>query len=153
MGQDADISIGYYRGPLDALLIGLENAQLEGALIELDGGAAELEALIDERTAAYPDLVAHNRRARDGVWRLGPIIFMEGAPTMPIENDPVAAVRALLEGHADPEIAFHVTVRDSDGYLLEAHDVGDNVILVSPRLPEASVEAIRTALGENLRPD
>jgi DNA-binding NarL/FixJ family response regulator len=153
MGQDANISIGYYRGPIDALLIGLENSQLKGALIELDGGADELHALIDERTAGYPELIAHNERARNGVWRLGPIMFVDRVPTMPIENDNIAAVRALLETHADPEIAFHVSVRDRDGYLLGAHDVGNNVILVSPRLPETAVEAIRAALGENLRPD
>jgi hypothetical protein len=151
--EDADVELGYYRGPLDALLEGLQNAGLDGALIELDGGAEALEALIDERSAPYPDLVANNKRARDGIWRLGFFRIVDRTEAMPIEGDNIAAVRALLEDHADEEIAFHVNVRDSQGYLLEAHDAGNNVILVSSRLPDSALRAIRAALGPNLRPE
>jgi hypothetical protein len=151
--DDADIELGHYRGPLDTLLEGLQNAGLDGALLELDGGADRLDELIDERTAGYPELAAHNKVAREGEWRLGPIRFGGGEPTIPIEGDNIAAVRALLEDHADEEIAFHVSVRDEQGYLLEAPDAGDNVIFVSSRLPDSAVNAIRAALGPNLTPD
>jgi hypothetical protein len=49
-------------------------------------------------------------------------------------------------------VAFHVNVHDHEGYLIEAPDVGDNVIFVSPRLPQRAVDAIRAALREDLRP-
>jgi catechol 2,3-dioxygenase-like lactoylglutathione lyase family enzyme len=149
--EDATVELGYYRGPLDALLEGIDNAGLLGALIELDGAGAELVALIDERTSAYPDLVRHNERARNGAWRVGPIRFGGGKPTMPLEGDNLASVRALLARMADWDIAFHVAVRDEQGYLIEAPDVGDNVIFVSERLPRKALEAVRAALGSNLR--
>jgi hypothetical protein len=150
--DEATVEIGHYRGGLDALLAGIENAGLEGASIELDGGDAELWALIDECTAPYPNLVAENKRARYGVWRFGPFMFGRGTPVMPIEGDNLARVRALLERKADPDVAFHVNVHDHEGYLIEAPDVGDNVIFVSPRLPQRAVDAIRAALREDLRP-
>jgi hypothetical protein len=71
---------------------------------------------------------------------------------MPIEGDSLARVRELLDSRADPEIAFEVNVRDEEGYLLEAPDVGNNVILVSPRLPERSIDVIRATLGDSLHP-
>jgi DNA-binding NarL/FixJ family response regulator len=149
----ADISLGYYRGPLDAVLVGLQHARLDGAILEVDGSAEELYDLVDARTASRPDLAEANRRARHGRFRLGPIAFgAERLLQLPIEGDNLAQLHALLGRHADPEIAIELLVRDSDGYLIEAYDVGDNDILVSSRLPQASMEALRTALGENLRP-
>jgi hypothetical protein len=56
-------------------------------------------------------------------------------------------------GPNDAEVAIHLAVRDERGCLLEAPDVGDNVIFVSERLPPSALEAIRAALGSNLRPD
>jgi hypothetical protein len=148
----ADISLGYYRGPLDAVLVGMQQAQLDGAILELDGSAKELHELVGARTATRPDLAEPNRPARHGRLRLGPIRFgAERLLRLPIEGDNLAQVRALLDRHADPEIAIELLVRDSDGYLIEAYDVGDNDIWVSSRLPEASIEALRAALGENLR--
>jgi hypothetical protein len=148
----ADISLGYYRGPLDAVLEGVQHAQLEGAILELDGSAEELHELVGARTATRPDLAEPNRRARHGKFRLGPIRFGgERLLQLPIEGDNLAQLRALLDRHADPEIAIELLVRDSDGYLIEAYDVGDNDVLVSSRLPEASIEALRAALGQNLR--
>jgi hypothetical protein len=46
---------------------------------------------------------------------------------------------------------MELRVRHSDGYLIEAPDVGDNEIWISSRLPNASMEALRAALGDNLR--
>jgi DNA-binding NarL/FixJ family response regulator len=149
----ADISLGYYRGPLDAVLVGHQRARLDGAILELDGTAEELHDLVDARTAARPDLAEANRRVRHGRFRLGPIEFGAGRPLrLPIEGDALAQLLELLERHADPEIAIELLVRDSDGYLIEAYDVGDNDIFVSSRLPEASTAALRAALGEHLRP-
>lgn len=67
-------------------------------------------------------------------------------------GDNLAQLRALLEQHADPEIAIELRVVDAEGWLVEAPDVGDNEIWVSTRLPTESIEALRTALSGNLRP-
>src|SRR5689334_7868323 len=122
--EEATVSIGYYRGPLDIVLAAIEAARLEGALIELDGDDPELSELVDERCARYPELVAQNELWRRGRHRIGPFKFYGRDDTtayvMPIEGDNLARVRALLEHRADPEIAFHVAVRDDRGYLIEA---------------------------------
>jgi hypothetical protein len=148
----ADISLGYYRGPLDAVLVGLQRARLEGAILELDGSAEELHDLVAARSAARPDLAEANRSARNGRFRIGPVKFGgERLLRLPIEGDNLAQLHALLARHADAEIAIELVVRDSDDSLIEAYDVGDNDIFVSSRLPEASIAALRAALGENLR--
>jgi hypothetical protein len=151
MPDDAlDFSLGYYQGALDEVLAALQQAHLEGAILELDGSANELHDLVEECTAARPDLGEANHRARVGSFRLGPIKFGGGPCLLPIEGDNLARLRALLERHADPDIAFELRVRDADGYLVDAPDVGDNEIWVSNRLPDESVQAFRAVLGENL---
>jgi hypothetical protein len=131
----------------------MQRAGLDGAILELDGTAEELRRLVEARTEGRPDLAEANRRAGHGRVRFGPIA-LGGGPLklqLPIEGDNLADLRTLLERHADPEIAVELAVRDSDGYLVEAPDVGDNEIWVSDRLPTESVQALRAALGANLR--
>src|SRR5690349_4903046 len=98
--DEATVSIGYYRGPLDAVLAAIEAAPLEGALIELDGEDPELSKLVDECCAGYPELAAENERWRRGRLRIGPFKFYGPDDTtayvMPIEGDNLARVRALL---------------------------------------------------------
>jgi hypothetical protein len=148
-----EIELGYYKGPLERVLAGLEDAQLEGAVLELDGESEELRAFIDERTRARPDLAEANRRSTDPKHRVGPLSFGRNrSRELPIEADTFAALRDMLERHADPEIAIELGVRDDEGHLVEAPDVGDNAIWVSRRLPAHAVEALRAALGEGLRP-
>jgi hypothetical protein len=69
-----------------------------------------------------------------------------------LERDTFAVLRDMLDRRADPEIAIELSVRDDQGYLVEAPDVGDNAIWVSRRLPEHAVDALRAALGDGLRP-
>lgn len=154
MADEAYIELGYFRGPLDRVLAALEVAHFDGALLELDGGeSAELEAFIDEATRDRPELNEAYRRARRNEFRLGPITFRRAHPlVVPIGADNLARLREIAARHADPEIAMHVHVKDGDGYLLEAWDVGDNVILVSNRLPEPTQHALRRTLGKYLTP-
>jgi DNA-binding NarL/FixJ family response regulator len=134
------------------VLAGLEQAQLEGAILELDGDSKELHRFVDERTRDRPDLVEANRRRAKAGFRLGPIAFgWNRYLQLPIEGGTLAALRTLLQTHADPEIAIELSVRDDEGYLVEAPDVGYNEIWVSRRLPQHSVEALRAALGDGLR--
>lgn len=71
---------------------------------------------------------------------------------MQLEPNTFAVLRDMLESHADPEIAIELCVRDGEGYLVEAPDVGYNEIWVSRRLRQDAVEALRAALGDGLRP-
>ena len=135
------------------MLAGLEDARLEGAVLELDGDSEELVAFVEERTRDRPDLAEANRGHTRGRFRLGPIAFGVGRHlVLPIEGDTFAVLRDMLERHAGPEIAIELRVRDEEGYLVEAPDVGDNDIWVSRRLPAHAVEALRAALGDGLRP-
>jgi hypothetical protein len=95
-----------------------------------------------------PALVEANRTAFYGSSRFLFIRFERGPLSLPIEGSNLADLREFLEYHADPEVAMEVRVRD----LVEAPDVGDNEIWVSTRLPDESVQALRAALGDNLRP-
>ena len=54
--DEADIAIGYYRGPLVSLIGGLQDAGLEGSLLGLDGDSRELNSLIEARTVIRRDL-------------------------------------------------------------------------------------------------
>lgn len=152
IADDCEVSLGYYRGPLDAVLAGLERARLDGAVLELDGGADALAEFVDTRTREHPELSEANRRNRGALFRLGPFTIQRGGgPSyLPIEGDNLAELRALAAEHADPLIASELAVTDSEGGLLWAPDVGDMEIFVSERLPEASVNALRAALGDDL---
>ncbi len=135
------------------MLAGLQESRLEGAILELDGESKELLAFVEERTKDRPDLAEANRRRMRRGLRIGPISLGVGRYLeLPIEGDTLAVLREMLERHADPEIAIELNVRDDHGYLVEAPDVGYNEIWVGSRLPEHSVEALRAALGDGLRP-
>lgn len=135
------------------MLAGLGDARFESAILELDGESKELRVFIEERTADRPDLVEANRRRLEPKYRLGPLSFgRDQTRQLPIEPDTFAVLRDMLERHADPEIAIELCVRDDEGYLVEAPDVGDNDLRVSRRLPPDAVEALRAALGDSLRP-
>jgi hypothetical protein len=148
-----EIELGYYKGPLERVLAGLEHAGLEGAVLELDGDSKELHAFVEERTRERPDLAEANRLRMRRRHRIGPIVVRRAwYLELPIEDDTLAVLRDMLERHADPEIAMELGVRDDDGYLVEAPDVGYNEIWVSRRLPEPAADALRAALGDGLRP-
>ena len=135
------------------MLAALEAATLEGAVLELDGNSEELTALAEARTRDLPELAEANRVRHRRRRRVGPIRFGGGwYLQLPIESDTFAVLRDMLDRHADPEIAIELNVRDDEGQLVHAPDVGDNEIWVSRRFPQASLEALRAALGDGLSP-
>ena len=147
------LSLGYFRGPLDDVLAALEDAGLDGAVLELDGSPSnELYDFAEEVTAEDPALRGQNEQARSGRGRIGPV-HLAGPPlVVPIRGDNVRRLRAMGERHAEPEIALNLRVLDDHGTLLYAADVGDNEIWVSRRLHRQAVDAIVATLGERLRP-
>jgi hypothetical protein len=152
--EEAQISIGYYRGPVEDVLSGIHDARLEGAVLELDAlSSDQLYAFIDERTAGRPDLAEQNRAVRHGKFRIGPVTFGPFMHVLPIEGGNVSDLRALM-GRTPIDI-LELNVLLEDRYLVEAPDVGDNEIWVSEDLSPESVTALRAALGdklEHLRP-
>jgi hypothetical protein len=147
-----EVELGYYEGPLERLLAGLQEAGLEGATLEVDGSSEELARFIEERTRDRPDLIEANTRT--GRRFLGGRIVIGGnrGDRLPIEGDTFAVLRDMLERHADIEIAGELTVLDAEGSLVHAPDAGYNEIWVAERLPQRAVDAIRAALGDGLRP-
>jgi hypothetical protein len=150
--EDAlDVRLGYYRGDLDGILRGLDAANLQGAVLELDGSAVQLFDFVEERTQAYPRLLARNRKVRGSIRRWLVFILGGGMLALPIEGDNLHALRVLAREFADPEIAICLSVRDRDGRLLvDAPDIGDSEVWVSSRLPVNATQAIRTALESKL---
>ena len=145
------MSLGYFRGTLDTVLAAIQDAGLEGAVLELDGAPSEeLFDFAEELTADDPDLRTANHHARYGGWRLGPIRFGGGPVYIPVSDENIGRLRAMGDRHAEMEIAFALRVLAGKETLVDAPDVGDNEIWVSRRLSARAVEAIRTALGSGL---
>ena len=146
-----DLSLGYYRGPLDDVLAALHQARFQNAVLELGGDPSdELHAFADELTPDDPYLQEKNRRARYGTRRIGPLVLGVGPLYLPIREETFPRLLEMSDRHAEPEIAIHLRVLDPEGPLVDAPDVGDNEIWVSPRLPKESIEAIRAVLGDRL---
>jgi hypothetical protein len=144
-------SIGYYRGPVDAVLEGIECARIEGALLELDAaGFDDFEGFVDAATSARPDLRERNKRRREGKLRIGPLVI-GGTPAMLVPIEAVAAFRERL-ARGPYVLVMHLAVIDDEGHLVDAPDVGDNEIWVSERLSDDSVRRLRETLGDRLGP-
>ena len=71
---------------------------------------------------------------------------------LPLAGGNLGRLRLLAESHAAPEIAFHLAVYRGDEVLLWARDAGNGSLLLAQSLPPATVEQVRTALGDTLRP-
>ena len=146
-----EISLGYYRGSLDAVLVALERADLDGAVLELDGDPSdEIYDLAEAETADRQDLLEKNRSARRGWFQNRWIKLGGGSLFLPARPDVIRRLIELSERHAGPEIAFHLQVLAGDHVLVDAPDVGDNEICVSPRLDAAAVDAMREVLADGL---
>ena len=147
--RDCDVVLGYYRGTVERFVEALIAAHLDDAVLEWSGGLSrEVYDLLDERTAHEPELAAANRRSREA-FRLGPVTFGCGPGLLPIEGDNLERLLAVCDQHG-PFGMVEVNVRDDRGYLVRAHDVGDNEIQVSDRLAPETIERMRAVLGDDL---
>jgi hypothetical protein len=144
----AEISLGYYEGSIETVIDALIAAGLDGAMLELEGDVLdELEGLIEAVNAAHPELAEANRRATQA-FKIGPITFGVGPHRVPIEGDNLTRLRGIV----DPGFITELAVRDADGLLVSAHDVGDGEIWVTERLPKEAADRMRTVLRDGLRP-
>ena len=71
---------------------------------------------------------------------------------LPLADGKLGELRALAEDYAAPEVAFHLAVYRGDEVLLWAHDAGDGSLVLARSLPDATVDRVRVALGDSLRP-
>jgi hypothetical protein len=144
----AEILLGYYEGSIETVIDALIAAQVDGAMLELDGDVSEgLEAFIETINAIHPELADRNRRATEA-FKIGPITFGVGPHLVPIEGDNLARLREIV----DPGFITELAVRDADGLLVSAHDVGDGEIWVDERVSEEALARMRAVLGDGLRP-
>jgi hypothetical protein len=149
--DDCDVEFGHYRGRLDRLLIGLRAAGIESAVLELEGAHPdELWTYAEALTADDPELREQNHRAMHGTWNIWFIGFGHKPLALPMRDDVLAKLIEMTGRYGDGEIAWELQVRDRGGYLLQAHDLGNNEIFVSRRLAPKAREAIKRALGDGL---
>jgi hypothetical protein len=147
---DADIPLSYYRGPTETVIDALIAAELEGATLELQADHPdEFQKLLDSVNAKHPELAEANGRATQA-FKIGPIGFGVGPHLVPIEGDNLARLRALVA--AGEVFLWQLDVRDAQGHLVWAPDLGDNDIWVGERLPADAVERMRAVLGDGLEP-
>jgi hypothetical protein len=149
--ESDEISLGYYRGSLDAVLTALERANVDGAVLELDGAPTDdIHDFAEAQTADRPDLLEKNLYARNGWFQNRWIKLGGGCLFVPSRREVIRGLLELSEHHAEPEIAIGLRVFDEHGTLVDAPDVGDNEIWVSPRLDADSVAAMRSVLADGL---
>jgi hypothetical protein len=74
---------------------------------------------------------------RDLMWR-----DFRDAEYVPVNDAHMAALAALAEGHADPEIAIHVAALTPTGPLLEWFDLPEDPISISPLVTAAAVARV-----------
>ena len=144
------ISVGL-RGTLDAALAALEDANLEGAILTLDGGAAALHALAQARTADRPDLHKANLRAqhRQPGWARS----NSAAARSSCQSRAMLFTYGDSSRSADPEIAIKLVVRqDRRADLPPGRGRQRNLQSHSP-IPRGSTEALgRRSRSERVEP-
>jgi hypothetical protein len=124
------------------LLRAIDQTMPEGSILCLEGGttAPAVAAFLRDREADDPrELVAD--ADEDAV-----------AFHLPLVDGNLGELRALAEDFIAPEIAFHLAVYRDDEVLLWAHEAGGGTLLLARSLPDATVDAMRSALGATLRP-
>src|SRR5215208_7616987 len=100
--QEAEQSLGYYRGPPKAVLRAIDRAGLSQAVLEIDaGGVDALYDFVEARTADRPALADENRVVRHGKFRIGRFKWGPFSSALPIEGDNLPKLIALVE---PPEI-------------------------------------------------
>ena len=72
---------------------------------------------------------------------------------LPIAGTNLPELLAVSEGGEEYEVADHFVVYRGDQVLLWAHDAGDGYVRVWKSLDAATVERLRSALGDSLRPE
>jgi hypothetical protein len=123
------------------LLRAIDETMPEGAILCLEGGttAPAVAEFLREHEADDPRELAD---ADEHV----------AAFHLPLVDGNLGALRALAEDFIAPEIAFHLAVYRDGEVLLWAHDAGGGALLLARSLPDATVDAMRSALGPTLRP-
>jgi hypothetical protein len=124
------------------LLRAIDETMPEDAILYLEGDATA-------------PALAEFLRAHESTDRRELVVNAEGKVVtfhLPLADGILGEFRALAEDYAAPEVAYHVAVYRGDEVLLWAHDAGDGSLQLARSLPDATVDRMRLALGNSLRP-
>ncbi len=151
MARDRDKALGLdsrdaidlgYAIDFHILLRAIDETMPEDAILYLEGDAtapALAEFLREHEAIDRRELVANAD---------GKVVTFH----LQLADGNLGELRALAENYAAPEVAFHLAVYRGDEVLLWAHDAGDGSLLLARTLPDATVDRMRMALGNSLRP-
>ena len=70
---------------------------------------------------------------------------------LPASQEVLEELAAIMEHHAEPELAIHFHVYQGDEVLLEWHDAFMQPMLISGSIPEETVKAFAQAMGTQYR--
>jgi len=122
------IDLGYV-GDLYALLRAIDEVVPRGSVMYVEGEPVdEIRTFLSDHGASMPQRV----------WR-GTFFPEPEQFHLAIEDDNLARFRELADKYAEPEIAYHLVVYDTEGVLLSAYDAGSDHVGVSSRLGEAAI--------------
>ena len=126
------------------LLRAIDEAMPEDAILCLEGDATAPAVAEFLREHEAEDADRRELMANPG----GRVVTFH----LPLAGDNLARLRLLAESCAAPEVAFHLAVYRGDEVLLWAHDAGDGSLSLARSLPPETIEQMRSALGDTLRP-
>jgi hypothetical protein len=138
------VDLGYV-SDLYALLRAIDEAMPQDAVLCIEGTAVapEVASFLEARQTGHPPpAIAPNTSWPE------PRFFH-----LPLIGSNLSDLRDLADRHAEPEIANHLVVYCGRNVLLWAHDAGAGHVSLSRHLPQATMDAFRSKLGNALRPD
>jgi hypothetical protein len=142
--SEAESVIVGYVSDFYALLRAIEETMPKDAVLCLEGTtpASDVVAFLEQRAAPAPARIDPNT-----LWPKPKFFHISLAGTN------LTDLRAVADHHAEPEIANHLVVYRAGQVLLWAHDAGSGYVALASSLGEQTIERLREALGDALRPE
>ena len=141
LSDDDAVVVGYVKDFYDLLRV-IDEVMPKDAVLFLEGTSIvpDVAAFLDARQPADRPAIEPNTR-----WPK-PRSFH-----LPLAGANLRELRALAEGHAEPEVADHLVVYRAFEVLLWAHDAGAGYVSLSRALPDETIEQFWNSLGGALR--
>ena len=121
------------------LFCALQHLLPQNAVLYFEGGLLDAEILDFMATSAIPE---QTHVAMGTIWPR-PRVFH-----VPATASTLTTLAAIMEHHAEPELAVHFHVYQADTVLLEWHDAFAQPMLISGSIPEEQVRAFAEMIGK-----
>jgi len=111
----------------------------QGAVLYFEGGLLDAEILDFMATSAMPE---QTHVAMGTIWPR-PKVFH-----VPATESTLTTLAAIMEHHAEPELAVHFHVYQANTVLLEWHDAFAQPMMISGSIPEEQVKSFADMIGK-----